>query len=127
MILTLNGIFGSAVTLDFRQQLGDSVELECFQFATPPVEFRLVRHDRPLQEWQKANTKLYDLQHCPGIQRWARDNHWFINDLDHRCDVATCGILAKDLFMETRGLGLSFVLLVWPRESTVRRGMVTLK
>jgi len=52
--------------------------------------------------------------------RWARDGHWFINDLHDRTDVVTCGILSKGLSIETRGLALNFVLEVWIRESTLR-------
>lgn len=63
---------------------------------------------------------MYDLQHPPSVAMWSRNDHGFINDLCHRHDVATCGVLSQDLFMETRGLALSFVLLVWLRESTVR-------
>jgi hypothetical protein len=50
----------------------------------------------------------------------ARDSHWFVNDLDHRHDVMTCGVLSQNLSMETRGLGFDFLLLVWLRESTWR-------
>lgn len=32
----------------------------------------------------------------------------------------TCGVLAKELIMETRGLSLLVILLVWPREGTCR-------
>jgi hypothetical protein len=49
------------------------------------------------------------------------------NDLIQSRDIATCGVLSKGLVIETRGLGLTFVLLVWPRESTVRRALTTLK
>ena len=120
MILTLSAPSGSGITLDFSNQLGESVELCCFQFVKPPIEFRLMRRGFPLQEWQAGNAEMYDLQHGPGIKRWCRDGHWFINDLDHRKDVMTCGILSKGLVMETRGIGLNFVLLVWPREGTWR-------
>jgi len=127
MIITLSGPFGSSVSLDFSNQLGESVELECFQFVQAPIEFRLLRGDRPLQDWQAGNSDVYDLQHGPNVQQWARGNHWFVNDLAHRGDVATCGVLSKNLIIETRGLGLTFILLVWPRESTVRRALTTLK
>jgi hypothetical protein len=120
MIRSFNAPFGSSVSLDCRGEFGELVELESFQFVTPPVEFRLTRSGVPLHEWQAGNTEMYDLQHCPGIKEWARDAHWFTNDLDHRHDVVTCGVLARDLVMETRGLALSFVLLVWLRESTCR-------
>jgi hypothetical protein len=66
------------------------------------------------------NTDILDLQHGPGVKEWARDGHSFINDVDHRHDVMTCGLLSRDLLMETRGLGLDFLLLVWLRESTRR-------
>ncbi|HET6843509.1 MAG TPA: hypothetical protein VFK06_17790 [Candidatus Angelobacter sp.] len=127
MIITLNGLFGSNISLDLRHQLGESVELECFQFVQPPIEFRLVRNSNPLQDWQAGNTAVYDLQHGPNVQQWARDDHWFINDLAHQGDIVTCGVLSTNLAVETRGLGLTFVLLVWPRESTVRRVLTTLK
>jgi len=120
VILTLSGISGSPLSLDLRKQFGESVELESFHFVRPPLEFRLVRQRTPLQEWQSANTDMYDLQHGPGVKEWSRDGRRLINDLDHRHDVMTCGVLSKDLVMETRGLAFDFVLLVWPRESTCR-------
>ena len=120
MILTLSGVSGSAISLDLRKRFGESVELECLHFVAPPLEFRLVRQGTPLQDWQSANTDMYDLQHGPGVKEWSRDGHRFTNDLDHRHDAMTCGVLSKDLAIETRGLGFDFVLLVWPRESTCR-------
>ena len=118
MMLSLTSTFGGTLSLDLRKQFGQRVELDCFQFVIPPVEFRLVRDSRPLQEWQPANTEMYDLQHGPGVGQWARDDHWFINDLDHRHDVLTCGLLSQDLMMEFRGLGFDFLLLVWLRDGT---------
>jgi hypothetical protein len=118
MILTFTGVFGSAISLDLQARLGERVELECFQFVVPPIEFRLVRNGTPLQDWQVGNTDLYDLQHGPGIREWERGEHRFINDLDHRHDVYTCGVLSSDLVMETRGLAGQFLLLAWPRMST---------
>jgi hypothetical protein len=120
MMLSLRAPFGSTISLDLRKQFGDRVELECFQFLIPPPEFRLVRNGKPLQDWQTANTDLYNLQHGPGVTQWTRDGHLFINDLDHRRDVMTCGLLSLDLTMETRGLALDFILLVWLREGTQR-------
>ena len=35
-------------------------------------------------------------------------------------DKMTCGVLSQGLRMETRRLALTFILMVWPRESTVR-------
>ena len=118
MMLSLRAPFGGTLSLDLRKRFGDRVEFGCFQFLIPPFEFRLVRNSKPLQEWQPANTEMYDLQHGPGVAQWARDNHWFINDLDHRHDVLTCGLLSQDLMMETRGLGFDFLLLVWLRDGT---------
>jgi hypothetical protein len=126
VILTLSGFSGSTVSLDLRKQFGESVELESFCFVTPPPEFRLLRQTTPLQKWQAANSYMYDLQHSPSAKEWCRDGRRFINDLDHRHDLMTCGILSKDLVMETRGLGFGFVLLVWPRESTCRAPRDTL-
>lgn len=120
MILTLSVQCGKSISLDFREQLGERVELDCFQFVTPPGEFCLMRDSVPLQDWQDGNTEIYDLQHGPQISQWGRNGHWFVNDLNHRNDVATCGVLSKHLLMETRGLSLSCVLLVWVRESTFR-------
>lgn len=120
MILTLTAPFGTLLNLDFTDRFGALVELECFHFVTPPIEFRLSRLGRPLQEWQTANTEMYDLQHGPGAKKWCRNGHWFTNDLHHRTDVATCGVLSRDLVMDTRCLGLNFILHVWLRESTVR-------
>lgn len=120
MILTIRGKCGNLLSLDLTATLGPSVELQCFQFVVPPVEFRLRRRDLALQKWQTANTEVYDLQHAPGVTRWCRDDRWFINDLNRRLDVATSGILSKDLVMETRGLALEFVVLIWPREGTWR-------
>jgi hypothetical protein len=119
-MLTFSGSCGSTLSLDLRNKFGQPVELQCFQFITPPIEFRLLRKETPLQDWQAGNTEMYDLQHPPSVVEWARDGHSFTNDLCHRHDVMTCGVLSQDLFMETRGLALSFVLLVWLRESTVR-------
>ena len=63
MILTLNALSGSNICLDVSNQFGESVELCCFQFVEPPIEFRLTRRGLPLQEWQAGNTEVYDLQH----------------------------------------------------------------
>jgi hypothetical protein len=120
MILTIRGRCGSLLSLDLTATLGPAVELQCFQFVLPPAEFRLTRQGVALQEWQLANTGIYDLQHGPGVAKWCRDDRWFINDLNHRTDVATCGVLTKNLAMETRGLAFDFLLLVWPREGTFR-------
>ena len=121
MILTLRALSDSSISLDFTKELGESVELDCFQFVTPPIEFRLTRSGVPLQEWQPGNTEIYDLQHGPGIKQWCRDDHWFTNDLNHRGDVSTCGVLSRNLIMETRGLAIQMVLLVWPRDGTYRK------
>lgn len=121
MIISLTAPFGTSISLDFRKQLGEPVELQAFHFVTPPIEFRLLRGDLPLQEWQTGNTDMYDLQHGPVVEGWSSRERRFINDLKHRYDVMTCGVLSKGLIMETRGLGLSFVLLVWPRDTTCRR------
>lgn len=67
-MLTLSAPSGSDISLDFSNQLGESVELCCFELIEPPVEFRLTRRGLPLQEWQVGNTEMYDLQHGPGIQ-----------------------------------------------------------
>ena len=120
MILHLAGSFGSTISLDLRERFGERAELECFHFVLPPIEFRLVRNGVALQEWQSGNTEMYDLQHGPQLTEWSRNRHRFINDLKHRSDVATCGILSKDVTMETRGLVGTFSLLVWPRVSTCR-------
>lgn len=120
MILTLKGICGDPLSLDLTGTLGPSVELQCFQFVVPPVEFRLVRNGLALQDWQVGNTDMYDLQHGPRITAWERDDHRFINDLNHRTDVVTCGVLSKDLAVETRGLAFPFQLMLWPREGTFR-------
>ena len=90
MILSLNAPSGSTMSLDFAKPFGARVELEGFQFITPPTDFRLVRGNKPLQEWQQGNSEIYDLQHCPGMKSWARDAHCFTNDFDHRRDVMTC-------------------------------------
>lgn len=118
MVLSLNALSGSTISLDFEKPLGARVELESFQFIAPPSDFRLVRGAKPLQDWQKGNSEIYDLQHCPGVKSWARDAHWFTNDFDHRHDVMTCGILSRNLAMQTQGLGLQFVLMIWLRQGT---------
>jgi hypothetical protein len=120
VLLTLGGAFGCTLSLDLRKRFGELVELQCFQFITPPIEFRLMRHSLALQDWQAVNTNIYDLQHPPSVTTWSRDGHYFNNDLHHRNDVMTCGVLSKGLFMETRGLALNFLLTVWLRESTAR-------
>jgi hypothetical protein len=61
---------------------------------------------------------MYDLQHAPGVTHWSRGHHWFLNDLDHRTDAVTCGMLSRDLAMEMRGLAFRFLLLVWLRDGT---------
>ena len=86
MIISLTAAFGTSISLDFRKQLGEQVELQAFHFVTPPIEFRLLRGDLPLQEWQAGNTEMYDLQHGPGVQEWSSRGHRFINDLNHRRD-----------------------------------------
>lgn len=121
MIIHIAGIAGQPISLDLRQQLGERVEIECFHFLVPAIEFRLVRNGVPLQDWQLGTTEMYDLQHPTGAKTWSRDGHWFLNDLEHRSDVATCGALARDLALETTGLGFPIGLLVWPRESTCCR------
>lgn len=120
MIITLSALAGQRISLDLREQFGESVEIECFQFVTPPLEFRLVRNSVPLQEWQHGNPVTYDLQHSPETKDWSRDGHRFINDCEHRNDVMTCGVLSKNLAIETTGLAFPITLLVWPRESTCR-------
>jgi len=40
--------------------------MDCFQFVIPPVEFRLLRNGKPLQQWQPANTEMYD--HSTGLE-----------------------------------------------------------
>ena len=118
MIITIDALAGQTISLDLSDKLGDRAEIECFHFVAPPIEFRLVRNSIPLQVWQTGNTEMYDLQHGPGVKEWCRDEHAFINDVRHRDDVATCGVLSRDLTLETTGLGFHITLLVWPREST---------
>jgi hypothetical protein len=120
MIITIDYHAGDVIRLDLREQLGDSVELECFQFVVPPIEFRLVRNRVPLQDWQPGNTRMYDLQHPSGTKGWSRDEHQLSDELQHRPEHMTCGVLCKDLVIETTGLAFPIVLLVWPRESTCR-------
>jgi hypothetical protein len=121
MIISIEARAGDWVSLDLSPELGERLEIECLQFLIPPIEFRLVRNSLPLQAWQAGNRELYDLQHGPGTKEWCRDGHWFMNDLDHRQDVATCGVLCRDLGIETRGLGFPISLFVWPRQSTLCR------
>jgi len=125
VIVTIEFLAGQTLNLDLSEQLGPRVELECFQFISPPIEFRLTRGRLPLQDWQTGNRDLYDLQHGPAVQDWCRDDHLFINDCHHRDDVATCGVLAKGLTIETTGLNFPITLMVWPRESTCSRGRGT--
>jgi len=120
VIVTFTAAFGTTLSLDLRSQFGQTVELQSFHFITSPLEFRLIRNDLALQEWQAGNTEMYDLQHPPLVAEWTRDGHSFTNDLCHRKDVMTCGVLSQHLRMETRGLASTFVLMVWIRESTVR-------
>ena len=97
MIITITGSAGQAIGLDLREYFGDLLEIESFQFAVPPLEFRLVRNGVPLEDWQVGNTEMYDLQHPSKAKEWSRDGHRFINDLQHRNDVLTCGVLSQDL------------------------------
>lgn len=122
MIVTIEGLAGRRLNLDLSERLGARVELECFQFITPPIKFRLTRDGLPLQDWQNGNVELYDLQHSPAVKDWCRDDHLFVNDCHHRVDVATCGVLSKGLTIETTGLNFDITLMIWPRESTVSRG-----
>lgn len=118
MIVFIQGIAGNRLSLDLREKLGERVELQSFHFIVPPMQFRLVRNNVPLQEWQTGNTEMYDLQHGPTGKEWGRGGNWFINDLHHRNDVATCGVLSRDVEIETRGLGFPISLHVWAREGT---------
>ena len=120
MIIAIRATAGQSISLDLRAPLGEHVEIECFHFLVPPIEFRLVRNGMPLQDWQPGSTEMYDLQHPAHVFLWQRHGHWFVNDLDHRDNAMTCGVLSKDLALETQGLGFSIELLVWPRESTCR-------
>jgi hypothetical protein len=70
---------------------------------------------------------MYDLQHGRGVKQWAREDHWFVNDLNHRADVQTCGVLSRELVMETRGIALMCVLLIWLRDGTWRSVAATPK
>jgi hypothetical protein len=60
VILSFSAPSGSTLSLDLREQFGERVEIECFHFIIPPVEFRLVRNSNALQEWQPENTEMYD-------------------------------------------------------------------
>lgn len=53
-MLTFTGSFGSTLSLDLTKKFGQKVELQCFQFIIPPLEFRLMRQDVALQDWQEA-------------------------------------------------------------------------
>jgi len=120
MIIFFTALAGESISLDLSKQFGDRAEIECFHFLEPPGEFRLVRNGTPLQDWQAGNREMYDLQHPPTIKEWQRDERRFTNDLQHRDDVMTCGVLSTGLAIETRGLAFPVTLLVWPRESTCR-------
>ncbi len=97
MIITISGRAGQPISLDVREQFGERVEIDCFHFIVPPIEFRLVRNGAPLQDWQAGSTEMYDLQHPARAKEWSRDGHRLVDDLQHRDDVMTCGVLAKDL------------------------------
>src|SRR5215831_2678555 len=97
MIISISGLAGQLISLDLREQLGERVEIECFHFLVPPIEFRLVRNGVPLQDWQAGSNAMYDLQHPSGVKEWSRDGHCFTNDLEHRDNVLTCGVLAREL------------------------------
>ena len=125
MIITIIGPAGQPVSLDLREQFGERVEIDCFHFIVPPIEFRLVRNGAPLQDWQAGSTEMYDLQHPARAKEWSRDGHRFVDDLQHRDDVMTCGVLSKELAIETTGLAFPITLLVWPRESTCRAKVST--
>jgi hypothetical protein len=118
MIVTYKGSAGARVSLDLTEQLGPRAEIEFFEFSPPPPEFRLTRNGVALQEWQCWADGTFDLQHPPTAKCWCRDGRQFFNDLEHRNDVATCGVLSKDLVIETRGLAAEFTLFVWPRQGT---------
>ncbi len=125
MIITLSGPAGQPLSLDLREQFGERVEIDCFHFIVPPIEFRLVRNGAQLQDWQAGSIEMYDLQHPASAKEWARNGHRLINDLKHRDDVMTCGVLSKELAIETTGLTFPITLLVWLRERTCRAKVST--
>lgn len=125
MIITISGPAGQPLSLDLREQFGERAEIDCFHFIVPPIEFRLVRNGAPLQDWQCGSTEMYDLQHPARAKAWSRDGHRFVNDLRHRDDSVTCGVLSKELAIETTGLAFPITLLVWPREITCRAKVST--
>jgi hypothetical protein len=94
VILIYEGNYGARLSLDMEG------ELEGFQFVSPAVEFRLARDGSPLGEWQECDTEYHTLQ--------------------RPCLGGTCGLTAKGLAMEIRGLCGRFILLVWRREGTFR-------
>lgn len=94
VILTYQGNYGAAVWLDMEG------ELEGFQFVNPPIEFRLIRDGSPFTEWQVCDTEY----HTPQRPRVG----------------GTCGLEAKGLAIETRGLCRRFTLLIWRRDGTFR-------
>ena len=94
MILTYLGSYGSRVSLDMDG------ELEGFQFVHPPIEVRFVRDGLALTEWRTCDADYHTLQR-PSLS-------------------GTCGMNARGLAIETRGLCGQFILLVWRREGTFK-------
>jgi len=94
MILIFKGQYGSTIDLHAYR------EIQGFEFVNPPIEFRFVRGGLPISNWRPPAPGYVSLLH-PVV---AGPN------------VRTQGLDATNLAVETRGLGETFTLLVWPRE-----------
>lgn len=94
MILIFKGQYGS--TIDLHRE----GELQGYEFLEPPIEYRFVRAGVPISEWAPAVPAYISL-----LRPVVTDSK-----------VATKGLDATNLGIETRGLAGNFTLLVWPRE-----------
>ena len=120
MMIHLAGEYhdGSRISLDLREQFGERVELEMFEFSEPPIQFRLLQDGSPLLKWQSGNTEFWHLAHPARGTWWQQGNSEFSGYKPHRSDVATCGVLSRGVELECGVLCGRYLLFVWLREGT---------
>jgi hypothetical protein len=94
MILSFTGPHGSTV------ELHRDGEIQGYEFLSPPIEYRFLRARSPISEWTSGVSGFISLLR-PVVIDGA---------------IATGGLDARRLAIETRGLAGTFTLLIWPRE-----------
>lgn len=118
MIQEFSGPYGSTISLDLTEKLGEEVELEMFCFLQPPVEYRLCRDGQPICDWRDGEDRHHDLQRN-ALTTWReRESGAPYTDPPHRTDHRTFGVLSKGLTMESTGLCGTMRLMVWVRQGT---------